>query len=272
MKGIIFTLHDRPGLSFRSGEKPNLVEELRGLASISLNPIPDYQCFSSSPDALDDKIIITAHKKVQKKDGAGMALAEKGDLLAFTSAVMLHIPGLDDEGGEVLHTGLTVVDPSIRRQGLLVQLFMRLLLHICAGKSPTDRVWITSLAEIPNSLVHVAKFMADVYPSPSVPCPSDTHLLIARAVARDHRKKMLISPTAILDEENFVFRGSNDTKDGRVFLKDSEDPQYWHRDQVANDFYRALLERKGDEVLQVGYIDGVKIAKGLEILSRRARL
>jgi hypothetical protein len=250
MKGVIFTIHDRPGLKLTLSENVSLVKELRGLASLSLNPLPNYQCFSRSPRALDDKIIITAHKKIEKDNRVGGAdVTEQGDLVAFTSAVLLPIQGLD-EGGEVFHTGLTVVDPSIRRQGLLVQLFMRLLIHILTGRSPTDRIWITSLSEIPNSLVHVTTFMAEVFPSPSVACPSETHLLIARAIDRDHREKMLISPTATFEEGKFVFRGSNNSEEGRVFLKDANDPQYWHRNRLANDFYRALLKNTGDEVLQ----------------------
>jgi hypothetical protein len=253
MKGIIFMLHDRPGLYFNEEEKAKFVEELRALASLSLSPLPNYQCFSSSPDSLNDKIIITAHQKSERNDGSDRT-AVKGDLVAFTSAVMLQIHGLEYAREEVFHTGLTVVDPSIRRQGLLVQLFMRLLLHICAEKEPTDRVWVTSLAEIPNSLVHVATFMAEVFPSPQVLRPSGMHLLIARAIAKEHRNKMLISPTAVFDEENFVFQGSNDTEEGRVFLKDADDPQYWHRNKAANDYYRSLLRNKGDEVLQVSNI------------------
>jgi len=216
MKYLAFTIHDRPGLRSTPSANLTLVAELRALASLSLDPVPDYQCFSRSSSALDDKIVITAHRKGERDD------REKGQLVAFTSAVMLQIEDLD---AEVFHTGLTIVHPSIRRQGLLVQLFMRLLIHINSDCSPEQRIWITSLAEIPNSLVHVATFMAEVFPSPSVQEPSETHLLIARAVNKVHRKKMLIAPGAVFNEENFVFRGSNDSEEGRVFQKDSDNPE-----------------------------------------------
>lgn len=41
---------------------------------------------------------------------------------------------------------------------------------------------------------------------------------------------MLISPNAVFDEEKFVFRGSN-AGEGKVFQKDVDDEQYWHRDR-----------------------------------------
>jgi hypothetical protein len=245
MGSIIFTVYDRPGLENSPAENSSLVEELKRLASLSLNPLPNYQCFSSASNALDDKVIVTAHSKVRNDNGT----SGKGSLIAFTSAVLLKVVGLD--GGEVFHTGLTVVDPLVRRQGLLVQLFSQLILHVYSSRSTEDRIWITSLAEIPNSLVHVAIFMANVFPSPFLSSPNATHLLIARSIDKEHRKKMLISPNAVFDEEHFVFKGSNDSEEGNVFLKNADDPQYWHRNRELNDYYRSLLQNKGDEVLQV---------------------
>ena len=85
---------------------------------------------------------------------------------------------------------------------------------------------------------------------------------------------MLISPAAVFDEEKFVFKGSNGKPGdmGAVFVKDVNDPQYWHRDMVANDCYQALLKDEGDEVFQVAYIDAKKIAAALKALGHRAKL
>jgi hypothetical protein len=55
---------------------------------------------------------------------------------------------------------------------------------------------------------------------------------------------MLISPTAVFDEQKFVFKGSNYGV-GAVFAKNVDEPQYWHRDRLANDFYQALLKNEG---------------------------
>ena len=265
MDDFIFNIHDRPGLTYSQAEKEKLVNELRTLGKICLHPLPSYQVFANSSTALDDKIIVTAH--ASRKNGPADT---KGELLAFTSALIFNIPGIE---GDVLHTGLTVISPSARRQGLLVPLYMHLLLHIYSEKEPTERTWITSLAEVPNSLVHISTFMAEVYPSPSSVGPSDKHLLIARAIDRHHRDKMLISPTAIFDIDRFVFLGSNDTEQGRAFMKDVDDPHYWHRKKEDNDWYRRLFRKlKGDEVLQVGYIDGNHIEKQIALLLGRRRI
>lgn len=258
MEGLIFTVHDRPVLTYPLTKTAELVDELRRFASLSLNPLPNYQIFSSA----DDKVVVTAHLKTPTGNGP---------LLAFTSAVLIPIPSLPPNEREVLHTGLTVIAPELRRKGMLVQLFTRLILHVYSSRPLNSRLWVTSLAEVPNSLVHIANFFLDVFPSPSKTVPGEKDLLIARAIDREHREKMLISPRAMFDEEKFVFRGSN-SGEGNVFRKDVDDEQYWHRDRVMNDFYRELLRGEGDEVLQVAYIDAKKIAASLKALGSRARL
>lgn len=259
MEDIIFTIHDRPGRDYSPVKTAALIEELRKFANLSLNPLPEYQIFSNA----DDKVVVTAHVE---KSGGG-----RGELLAFTSAVMITIPTLPEAEREVLHTGLTVVAPELRRKGMLVQLFVRLILHVYGTRPTNSRLWVTSLAEVPNSLVHIAMFFSDVFPSPSKPVPTETDLLIARAIDHEHRDKMLISPTAVFDEEKFVFKGSNRGK-GVVFMKNVDDPQNWHRNKAANDFYRALLKDDGDEVLQVAWIDEQKIAQSLKALGPKARI
>ena len=73
---------------------------------------------------------------------------------------------------------------------------------------------------------------------------------------------MLIAPNAVFDREAFVFRGSNDHDGGRMFMKDVDDWQYWHRDEVASQSFRGLFRRgKGDEVLQIGFLDAKHLKK-----------
>jgi hypothetical protein len=247
MEEYTYTTYDRPGLWMSPDKKEALTTSLRDLGRESLNPLPNYQVFSTSPHNLDDKIIITAHT-------ADPNNSNKQRLAAFTSSLVLDIPGLDEP---VVNAGLTVVSSSARRQGLLVKLFIWLFAAI-RQRFPRGRVWLTSLAEVPNSLVQFGTFVAAVYPSPGYPHPkpTDTHLLIARAISALHRDKMLISPAAVWDEEQFVMRGSNLSEEGKCFMKDVDDERHWHRDQETNEFYRRRFRRMmGDEVLQVGWID-----------------
>jgi len=77
---------------------------------------------------------------------------------------------------------------------------------------------------------------------------------------------MAISPTASFDEEAFVFRGSNDWDGGRAFMEDVDDERYWHRDRVLNGWYRKLFRKnRGDEVLQVAWLDPEHIGRVLEM-------
>jgi hypothetical protein len=265
MDDIEFTVHDRPGLTYSPTKTVELVNELRQFASLSINPLPNYQIFTNA----NDKVVVTAYIKKATSDGTGVR-----ELVAFTSAVLIMIPGLPQGERELLHTGLTVVAPELRRKGMLVQLFTRLIVHVYSSRPINSRLWITSLAEVPNSLAHIAAFFSEVFPSPSKTSPTETDLLIARNISQQHRPKMLISPTAVFDEENFVFKGSNGANGwpGEVFKKDVNDTQYWHRNRALNDFYRDLLSGEGDEVLQVAYIDTKKITTDLNSLESRTKL
>jgi hypothetical protein len=45
MEDILFTIHDRPGLTYPPSKTAELVDEMRNFASLSLNPLPNYQIF-----------------------------------------------------------------------------------------------------------------------------------------------------------------------------------------------------------------------------------
>lgn len=133
---------------------------------------------------------------------------------------------------------------------------MALLMEQPAG------VWLTCLAEVVSSLVNIAIYAKDVFPSPYVQTPSKAHLRIAEMVDGKYRESMLISPDAVFDRERFVFRGSNAHDGGRMFMKDVDDRQYWHRDEKLSKYYRTFLRQGGgDEVLQVGFLDAVHLRK-----------
>lgn len=247
-----YKTYDRPGLYLTPDQKAALTESLRALGRESLSPLPDYQVFSSAPSNLDDKIIITAHTSIPSSSAKR--------LVAFTSAHTLEIPGFDNP---VVNAGLTVVSADVRAQGFLVQLFINLF-AVLRRRFSGQKIWLISVAEVPKSLVLFSQFVADVYPSPHYPhaAPTAEHLFIARAVSEAHRDKMLISPQAVWDEENFVMRGSNLSEEGKCFMKDVDDRRYWHRDMKANDFYRKRFRKMmGDEVLQVGWIDDEWLGK-----------
>ncbi|KAM3514836.1 hypothetical protein MY11210_001560 [Beauveria gryllotalpidicola] len=222
-----------------------LHEELRTLGAVCFNSLPPYQVFVDDvTDAFRDKIIVVAK--------------HHGKLMAFVSAVTLQIDALENP---VIHSGLTVIHPRHRRSfGVIQLLHGHLWMHLLGTYK--DGFWMTTLAEVISSLVHMSKFATKVYPSPQwlqdEPSgrPGQIQLEIAREINAKYRRTMLISPSAEFEEMNFVFRGSNNHAAARVFMKDVDDTQHWHRDTASTEFYRGLFRKnEGDEVLQIGYMD-----------------
>ncbi|KAH8879151.1 hypothetical protein GQ53DRAFT_855245 [Thozetella sp. PMI_491] len=248
----------RPGINLSEEAKRALQTDICSLATAYLRPLPRYQVFdTASPTALDDKVIVTIHDR-RGEDGK--------NLVAFVSGVLIPIEGLQTP---VLHTGITAIHSQHRKSSVKRLLFANLFVSVLS-EYPSG-VWLTSLAEVLTSLVHIAKYSAQAFPSPQwarergSTKPSSQHLKIAREINSKHRAKMCISPTARFDEERFIFLGSNDWPEGRVFMKDVDDQIWWHRDIEATQFFSRLFRRgAGDEVLQVAFLDMFTLYTNME--------
>ncbi|KAJ7182763.1 hypothetical protein C8R43DRAFT_1054741 [Mycena crocata] len=276
---MFFRFYNLPGLHLLPEKRAQLRGELLEIARTSLNPVPDYQCLSSRPDALDDKLIIVAYTGTESDDSdeTKQERSPTSGAVAFTSAIYLDVPGLDHP---VFHTGLTVAAPSLQRTGILVQLFAQLFLNVLPLHP--DGLWVTTLAAVLSSLVQSEKFLYNTYPSPPArnqnnsvqrtpaASPGPQHRAIAHAVDKQYRATLLISPDAHFDGEMFVFRDSMDWSAAAPFRKDLDDQRFWHRDSEANHFFRGLMRPgKGDEVLLVGFIDLETVWKAIEHWQRR---
>jgi hypothetical protein len=229
-----------PNNDLSSAELERIHNEMKQLGQLCFPQLPRYQVFV--PDI---------HSAFFNKHVA--LLRHHNRLVGFISAMALpHVEGIEQP---VVHTGLVVIHPEYRRSNAILQhlygnLFVTLLMRYPRG------LWLTCLAEVVSSLVNIAIYAKDVYPSPHVQKPGPAHLRIASAVDASYRAQMLISPEAVFDRNAFVFRGSNDHDEGRVFMKDVDDRQFWHRDDKASEYFRKLLSKNGgDEVLQVGFLD-----------------
>ena len=239
-RGYTFETHFQPGQYWTMAEKDQVRNELRRVGEACLPIMPNYQCFSDSPSAFDDKIVIIARQEPASR------------IVAFTSASLLVI----DDFGTVLDVGLTCVLPEQRRQAFQFRLFARLLTLIC--KKHPKGIWVTNISGTPSSLASIALAMTDVFPSPDVAVPQETHLRIAHAVSLHHRAHLSISDDAIFTPESFVFQ--NSAIPGSPWHRDITDPQYQHRHVATNDYYLAMLaQQPGNEVLQVGYVDPPKV-------------
>ncbi|KZL85353.1 hypothetical protein CI238_07360 [Colletotrichum incanum] len=244
---------DHPGLTMTQEEKTALQDSLCKLGALCLSPLPKYQVFDrTSPSALDDKVIVMARRN--------------GELVAFISTIWLPIMTL---GKPLLHSGLTVIHPTYRKSGINLDMFANLFLHLINDRP--EGFWMSTLAAVISSLVNISKYTTQVFPSPEWSShhpsnlPSEHHLAIAREISANYREKMLISPKAVFDEDVFVFRGSNDSDQGEAFQKDLDDQRHWHRDREASIFFRKLLRRKkGDEVLQISFLDPAHLASHMK--------
>ncbi|KAJ7678089.1 hypothetical protein DFH06DRAFT_1422604 [Mycena polygramma] len=264
---MFFRFYDHPGRRLPPAKQTELRNELLEVAQTALNPVPDYQCLSARPGALDDKLIVVAYAGTEAgpgKESDKLNLTERPRAVAFTSALYLDVPEVDHP---VLHTGLTVAVPSLQRTGILAQLFVQLFQHV-VPLHPRG-MWVTTLAAVLSSLVQSEKALENTYPCPPSRKNSTgrqrEHLAIARAIDERYRAPLLISPAAIWDEESFVFRGSMDWEAAETFKKDVDDARFWHRDQAANEFFRGLMRPgSGDEVLLVGFMDAERLRKEIE--------
>lgn len=248
---------DRPGATQSVEEISVLRSQLCQLGKLCFDPLPNYQVFEYSySTSFHDKIIV---------------LAKRGDeLIAFLSAVVLPISGLKDP---VIHTGLTVIHPSLRKSGVIHSLFAAFFLHLYSIYP--NGLWISTLSGIITSLGHIATYTSNVFPSPQwneahpTAQPSDIHLQIARQISAKYRQKMLVSPEAHFDERAFVFRAQTPTLGGSSSADAASVLRQDHRNMTLTRFYRGLLRDPGDEVLQISYFDpGFTFSRGADVLAK----
>jgi hypothetical protein len=113
-------------------------------------------------------------------------------------------------------------------------------------------IWFTSVSSSLSSLVSLFLATDNVFPSPKVSSPSETHRRIAQAVSLQYRTEIDVAGDVVFDHERFIFYSSLDS----VWYKDPTDKNYHHRNKDINNYYVAQLSRvPGSEVLQVGFMD-----------------
>lgn len=236
-------LIERPGLYYSDSQLATLVAELRAVAASCFDEVPSYQCLEGSRRELADKVICLARDA-------------RGEAVGFCSAVVLPVIGV----GDVLHLGLTCVDPRARGDGLTRRLTARLVVSYLLRHGLLSKIWISNVACVLSSLGNVALAFDGVYPSPFTKRgPSDQHRRIANAVDRHYRRKVFIDEAARFDDVAFVFRGS---VYGTCFQKRADDTRFHHRAEPLNRYYAEIMcFDQGDEVLQVGHFSLLSVLR-----------
>ena len=236
MAKIAYRQYFYPGSTLNDLELNSLVSELRSVAKICLNGVPNYQVMTGKREDLKKVLLI-------------VALVDNR-IVGFSSALHLKVPGV----GDVFHTGLTCVDPSVRGKRLTHKLVSGLLTSFIIKKSPFSTLWVSNCACVISSLGNIAMYFQDIYPSPKGPeKPTLNHLKIAKYINENCRDLIAINKDANFNEQKFVFEGS---VEGTCFQKNEGDDQYNHRDPVITNYYKSLMNfSRGDEVLQIGQIN-----------------
>ena len=233
---IKYDFLNRPGLYWSDEELTSKVNEFKQTAATCLDEVPSYQCLEGNRDFFRRALIVTA---TDKRDGK---------LIGFCSAVLFEMDNKDD----VLHLGLTCVDPKYRGLKLTHYLTSKVLKGYFTEISMFGSLWISNVACVLSSLGNVAKYFEHVYPSPYLVKPSKKHVEIAKTISSKYREDFFVEKNITFDEELFLFKGS---VSGNSFEKSADDARFFHRDPTFNNFYKSLLDfKRGDEVLQIGRI------------------
>jgi len=155
---------------------------------------------------------------------------------------------------EVLHLGLVMVDPDLRSRGLSWILY-GLTCVLLFFRNQMRPMWVSNVTQVPAIVGMVSETFSDVRPTPRHPNDrSLMHLLVARAIMRDHRHVFGVGPEAGFDEDRMVI--TNAYTGGSDDLKKALDEAPKHRDPVYNAFCAEALDyNRGDDFLQLGRID-----------------
>ncbi|KAF7369116.1 Membrane protein [Mycena venus] len=161
---MFFRFYNQPGRNLPQEKQRELRNELLTIAQTCLHPVPDYQCLSSRPDALENKLIVVAYNGTDPENDEAGTKEQPPSAVGFTSAMYLDVPDVEHA---VLHTGLTVAVPAVQRTGILAHLFSQLFLHVMPLHP--DGMWVTTLAAVLSSLVQSEKVLYNTYPCPATP-------------------------------------------------------------------------------------------------------
>lgn len=235
---------NRPGKNLNDDQLVKLHEEILAVAKTCLDEIPDYQCLTGKREEYSRLII-------------SLARDEQGKLIGFCSSYILDGGKL----GNILHLGLTCVDPAGRGLGLTHKLTSKVVINFLFRYSLFKKSWISNVACVISSLGNVALYFENVFPSPDHKIPSLDQRDVARLINEKYRHELYINKDATYFEDIGIFSGS---VIGTMFEKSEMDSCYYHRDRDLTQFYLNQINfSRGDEVLQIGKVSLLTFPKYL---------
>jgi hypothetical protein len=233
---------ERPGRHLSAEALAVLSADLVEVASKTLpRGTLTYGVFAGDPDRLASSVITLVRRR------------SDGRPVAFNALAIIELD-LGQGPVEVLHLGLVMVDPDARSRGLSWLLY-GLTCVLLFFRNQMRPMWVSNVTQVPAIVGMVSETFSDVRPTPRHPRDrSLMHLLLARAIMRDHRHVFGVGSEAGFDEERMVI--TNAYTGGSDNLKKTLDEAPQHRDPAYNAFCAEALDYdRGDDVLQLGRID-----------------
>jgi hypothetical protein len=232
---------ERPGLWLSLDQQRQLIADMRHVvASLGVGELPYGLLAGESPNL--DRAILTL-----------IEVRATGEPVAFNAMQALECT-LRGAPVEVIHIGLTVVDPRFHGRGLawILSGFTTFLLFVKNGLQP---YWISSVSQVPAAVGMLCEGAAHVYPClPEGGRRTFEHVVLARQLMLRHRAAFGVGEDARFDAERFVI--CNAYTGGSDHLKKRWDDAPRHRDERYNAFCRRELDYdRGDDFLQLGQVN-----------------
>ena len=231
---------ERPGLWMSAADQDALIEDMRTVVRSSVTERGETLAYGVLKDrSRMDRAVLTI---IYRKDS--------DHPVAFNA---LHILDCELRGRheEVVHLGLTMIDPAYRQRGLAAALYGTTCFLLCARQQMRP-LWISNVTQVPSVFGLVEAHFVDVFPSVRAGARRPfSHLQLARQVASRYRDVYGAGPEAEFDEERFVL--SNAYTEGSKALKKRFEEAPMYRDDAVNAYCRDHLDyERGDDFVQIG--------------------
>lgn len=232
---------ERPGLWLPLDQQERLVADMRRVVrSLGVGDLP-YGLLAGDRPQLDRAILTMIEDRAT------------GTPVAFNAMQALDC-SLHGQPIDVLHLGLTAVDPAYRNRGVawILSGFTTFLMFVKNGLQP---YWISNVTQVPAVLGMMCEAAANVYPCPHPGARrSFDHVVLAHEIMRRHRSAFGVGPDAVFDAERFVIL--NSYTGGSDHLKKRWEDAPRHRDERYNAMCRSELNyERGDDFLQLGQVN-----------------
>jgi GNAT superfamily N-acetyltransferase len=231
---------ERPGRWLDDASLMQMVEDLRAVARASQEGkgVPYYGVLLGEREDLANRVVTIVYTR------------KHGHPVGFNALAYFDVP-LGARSESVLHLGLTFVDPAYRRRRL-PSLLYGVAAFLLLFKSGLRGFWISNVTQVPAIVGMVSDNYAGVYPHYNGRTRQTyKHLVLARAIMRDHRAAFGVGEEAGFDETRQIITNAYTGGSDELMKTFTEAPK--HRRAEVNEFCRRVLDYdRGDDVLQLG--------------------